>query len=77
MYKIRSIKNSEQSIRGDSDKFVIRSENVHVPADFKKFLANGDNKERLFELIEKVWVDNKNQLGERVVYCPGGTPASR
>ncbi len=38
-----------------------------VPADFKKFLANGDNKEQLFELIEKVWVDNKNQLGERGV----------
>jgi hypothetical protein len=71
-YKIRSIKNSERSLRGDSDKFVIRSENVRVPADFKKFLANGDNKERLFELIEKVWVDNKNHLGERVVYFARG-----
>ena len=59
-YKIRSIKNSERGLSGDSDKFVIRSENVRVPADFKKFLANGDNKERLFELIEKVWVANKN-----------------
>ncbi|CAB4005370.1 Hypothetical predicted protein [Paramuricea clavata] len=67
-YKLRSIKNSERSLRGDRDKFVIRSENVRVPADFKKFLANGDNKERLFELIEKVWVDNKNHLGECVVY---------
>ena len=71
-YKIRSIKNSERSLHGDSDKFVIRSENVRVPADFKKFLANGDNKERLFELIEKMWVDNKNQLGERVVYFARG-----
>ena len=70
-YRIRSIKNSERSLRGDSDKFVIRSENVRVPADYKKFLANGDNKERLFELIE-VWVDNKNQLGERVVYFARG-----
>ena len=63
---------NEASLRGDSDKFVIRSENVRVPADYKKFLANGDNKERLFELIEKVWVDNKNQLGERVVYFARG-----
>jgi hypothetical protein len=72
MYKIRSIKNSERHLRCDSDKFVIRSENVCVPADFKKFLANGDNKERLFELIEKVWVDNKNHLGECVVYFARG-----
>ena len=72
-YKIRSMKNSERSLRGDSDKFVIRNENVRVPADFKKsFLANGDNKERLFELIEKVWVDNKNQLRECVVYFARG-----
>lgn len=71
-YRDRSIKNSERDLRGDGDKFVIRSANVRVPADFKKFLGNGDNKERLFELIEEVWVQNRNQLGQRVVYFARG-----
>ena len=71
-YKDRSIKNSERHLRGDGDKFVIRSANVRVPADFKKFLGNGDNKERLFEIIEEVWVQNRNQLGQRVAYFARG-----
>ncbi|XP_046854152.1 uncharacterized protein LOC124447292 [Xenia sp. Carnegie-2017] len=71
-YRDRSIKNSERDLRGDGDKFVIRSANVRVTADFKKFLGNGDNKERLFELIEEVWVRNRNQLGQRVIYFARG-----
>ena len=57
---------------GDGDKFVIRSANVCVPADFKKFLGNGDNKEHLFEIIEEVWVQNRNQLGHCFVYFARG-----
>ena len=76
-YKDQSIKNSERHLRGDGDKFVIRSANVHVPADFKKFLGNGDNKERLFEIIEEVWVQNRNQLGQRVVYFARGNACLR
>ena len=71
-YKDRSIKNSERHLRGDGDKFVIRSANVRVPADFKKFLGNGDNKECLFEIIEEVWAQNRNQLRQRVVYFARG-----
>ena len=71
-YKDLSIKNSERHLRGDGDKFVIRSANVRVPANFKKFLGNGDNKERLFEIIEEVWVQNRNQLGQHVVYFARG-----
>ena len=67
-YRDRPIKNSERDLRGNGDKFVIRSANVYVPADFKKFLGKRDNKKRLFELIEEVWLQNRNQLGERVVY---------
>lgn len=33
-YKVRSIKNSERSLRGDSDKFVIRSEIVRYTCRF-------------------------------------------
>ena len=36
-YKKRSIKSGERSLRGDSDRFVIRGGGVRIPADFTKF----------------------------------------
>ena len=32
-----------------------RNAGIRIPADFKRFLANGNNKERLIELVEEVW----------------------
>ena len=61
IYKNRSIKSGDNSLRGDSDRFVIRSGEVRIPADFKKFLTNGDNKERMFEVIEEVWKENSEK----------------
>ena len=29
---------------------------------------NGDNKERLFEIIEQVWSENKHLLGDRAIF---------
>eukprot|EP00112_Aurelia_sp_Birch-Aquarium-sp1_P008666 Seg1960.8 transcript_id=Seg1960.8/GoldUCD/mRNA.D3Y31 product="GTPase-activating protein and VPS9 domain-containing protein 1" protein_id=Seg1960.8/GoldUCD/D3Y31 len=69
----RSIKNSERGLRGNSDKFVIRNGDVRVPSDFNKFLRNGDNKERMFQLIEEVWIQNAAQLGERTVFFARGS----
>ena len=43
-YRNRSVKSDEHSLRGDSDTFVTRSGGVRIPADFKTFLTNGDNK---------------------------------
>ena len=54
--------------RGTSEKFVIRSSSVRIPSNFQHFLNNGDNKERLFEVIEEVWSENKYILGDRVVF---------
>eukprot|EP00794_Sanderia_malayensis_P020780 gene20780-biopygen14596 len=71
-YRDRSIKNSERCLRGNSDKFVIRSGDVRVRSDFNKFLRNGDNKERLFEIIEEVWTKNATQLGEQTVFFGRG-----
>ena len=31
-------------------------------------LYNGDNKERLFELLEEMWIQQQKQLGDRTVY---------
>ena len=68
-YWSHSIKNAERSLRGDEDKFVIRSPDVRIPADFKIFFNNdenkermfNENKERMFELIGEVWIQSKNQ----------------
>ena len=62
-YKNRSIKSGEHSLRGDSYRFVIRSGGVRIPADFETFLTNGDSKERMFEVIEEVWQENSEKLG--------------
>ena len=64
----KTIKCEEKKSRGCSDKFVIRSANVKVPSEFQEFLNNGENKERLFEIIEEVWSVNSDVLGERVVF---------
>ena len=61
-YKNRSIKSGERSLRGNSDRFVIRSGEVRIPADFKMFLNNGDNKERMLEVIEEVWKENSEKI---------------
>ena len=66
-YKNLSVKSDEHSLRGNSDRFVIRSEEVRIPADFKTFLTNGDNKERMFEVIDEVWKENSEKIGEHIV----------
>ena len=67
-YRNVSIKSSERKIRGDSEKLIIRSAKVRIPQDFQKFLSNGENKERLFELIENTWIERSEKLSGRVVY---------
>ena len=57
-----SIKDAERRTHGEGDKFLIRSSNIRIPADFKN--STGENKERMFELMEEVWVDSKAEIGE-------------
>ena len=72
-YRSYSIKNAERRSRGDEDKFVIRSPDVRIPADFKKILNNSENKERMFELIEEVWIQSRNQNVRRTIYFARGS----
>ena len=76
-YQSNSIKNTERLLRGDEDQFVIRSPDIRIPADFKKFLNNGENKERMFELIEQVWAESSGENGGRVVYVARGSSCVR
>ena len=49
--------------------FNLCSAEVKIPQDFQTFLCNGSNKERLFELIETVWINNKEDMEEeRVIF---------
>ena len=67
-YEDHYIKGNKRISRGVSDKLLIRSSNVKIPSNFQNFLNNGDNKEGLSELIKDVWSENRNILGNRVVY---------
>ena len=67
-YKDKSIKSEERKGRGESDKLLMKSAKVRIPSDFQNFLCNGDNKERLFKLIKKVWADQKDLIGNRTVF---------
>ena len=55
-------------LRGEGEEFVIKTPEIRIPPNFTSFLSNGKNKERLFELVEEVWVNNKKVLGTRTVY---------
>lgn len=46
-----------RELRGKGEEFVIRNPDIRIPPDFKQFFSNGNNKERLMELIEDVWKD--------------------
>lgn len=72
-YKDQSIKNAERVLRGHEDKFVIRTPDIRIPAAFKRFLSNGENKERMFELMEQVWLESRDQLTGRSLYVARGS----
>ena len=71
-YRDLSIKFPERKLRGASQKLLLRSAKVRIPPDFKKILCNGDNKERLFQLIEDTWIKNKEMISDRFVYFARG-----
>lgn len=67
-YADGSIKNAERALRGEGDHFFIKTPDIKIPPNFVAFLSNGQNKERLFELVEEVWVSYSSLLGNRVIY---------
>eukprot|EP00794_Sanderia_malayensis_P020850 gene20850-biopygen15376 len=76
-YRKDSIKDAERRLRGEGDKFIIKTPDIRIPSDFKKFLSNGENKERMFELLEDVWVDIAAEVGERIIYVARGGRCQR
>ena len=66
-YETVSLKNAKRQCRGEPEKTIIKSE-IRILCDFKKYLDNGEDTERLMELIDEIWINNEISLGERTVY---------
>lgn len=61
-YMDRSIKASERTDRGSSDKYLIKGLKTKVPTNLGNFLSNGSNKERLIELIIEVLEQERDKM---------------
>ena len=70
-YNDGSIKESERSCRQGgkiADRLLIKSPKVRVPSNFQQFLNNGENKEKVFEIIESIFIESSVKLTDREVY---------
>ncbi len=52
----------------ETEAFVINNHDILIPANCARFLCNGNNKERLFEVREEVRVAEKAALGNRTIH---------
>eukprot|EP00794_Sanderia_malayensis_P002234 gene2234-2545_t len=68
IYSGHSIKEAERKRRGEGERYILNSPDVKVPNDISGFLSNGENKERLFNLIMQTWMEEKYKLGKKVIY---------
>eukprot|EP00794_Sanderia_malayensis_P012447 gene12447-13734_t len=68
IYSGHSIKEAERKRRGEGERYILNSPDVKVPNDISGFLSNGENKERLFNLIMQMWMEEKYKLGKKVIY---------
>ena len=66
--RISQLKNAEKVLRGNEDKFVIQTLDIRIPNNFKRFLSNDENKERMVELMEKVWLESSNEFSGCSLY---------
>ena len=58
-YLSNSIKDAERAKRGQSTKILVKSTKSKIPREFSKFLANGENKTRMIELIFETLEEKK------------------
>ena len=75
--RANSLRNAERILRGKGEKFVIKNPDIRIPANFHKFLGNGGNNERLFELIEEVWNENEGTVAEKTIYSGRGNSCKK
>ena len=59
IYKKNSLKSSERSRRGVSEKNLVKGPYMKRPHNWKEFLSNDDNKKQFTELLLKVWSNDE------------------
>jgi hypothetical protein len=68
-YRINSIKGNERQASGVGARYVLNnSPDMKVPYDFPNFLRKGDNKAMLFDLIQQSIEEDKDSIGDKLVY---------
>ena len=67
-YRENSIKGGERQARGTSERYVLTSPDMKVPYDFAGFLCNGENKEMLFNLIQKAIEEGRCDLSGKTIF---------
>ena len=70
-YQDDSIKQNERNSRTagkTAAKLLVKSAKVRVPSNFQQFLNNGENKERVFELIESIIIEKASMLSDKEMF---------
>lgn len=71
MYKVNSVKASERTRRGTSEKRIIKGVMTKKPSDWKHFLSNEENKKQLISVLLQVWSEDdmaKDLVGRKVIF---------
>ena len=67
-YQQKNIKNAERLFRGNSQRYILKSLDIKLPADMQSFLRNAANKEMLFYLIQVAPKEGNKKIGDKVIY---------
>ena len=67
-YQEDSIKGGGRQARGVSKRYILTSPDMKVPYDFTSFLRNGENKEMLFNLIQRAIEEGRSDLLGKTVF---------
>ena len=76
-YPQSSIKGGERQIQGEGRRYILVRPDMKIPSDFEAFLRNGENKESLFNLIERSIIESKGDLQERTIFFSNKAQCSK
>ena len=67
IYEKESIKASERHLRGDGERFILKNPDMKLPCNINNFLSLGENKEDLFQLIQRIMKENVRS--KKIFFC--------
>ena len=72
MYCSDSIKTMERKRRGDGEKLIVQGPSTKRPRDWKKFLANSENKQQFISLLHEELRRRENFNGRKFIFVKDG-----